>query len=61
MKAGDLVEVNTLEETAIILEEANTSWHGRIHKHVKTWEVMFADGSFSSEFETDLELIDENR
>ena len=61
MKAGDLVEVSILEETAIILEEASTGWHGRIHKHVKTWEVMFADGSFSNEFETDLELIDESR
>ncbi len=61
MKISDIVWVRILDETAIILEETDTRWHGRIHKHVKTWLVMFNDGTISDEFETDLELINESR
>ena len=61
MKGGDLVDVSILEETAIIIEEAGIRWHGRIHKHVKIWKVMFGDGSIDDEFETDLELLNESR
>ena len=59
MQVGDLVEVSVLEETAIIFEEAGTRWHGRIHRQVNVWDVMFGDGTISNEFETDLELINE--
>ena len=63
MKVGDLVEVSVLEEIeiAIILKDTSTRWNGRLHEHIKTWQVMFDDGSISDEFEIDLELVDENR
>ena len=63
MKVGDLVNVNVLydKEVAIILEDSDSRWNGRLHKNIKTWEVMFSDGSLSNEFEIDLELIDDNR
>ena len=61
MKVGNVVWVRILDESAIILEKCDTRWHGRIHQQVNTWDVMFGDGTTSNEFETDLELIDENR
>lgn len=64
MKTGDLVKVNILDEkeVAIILEDSgHHRWNGRLHENIRTWEIMFADGSFSNEFEIDLELINEDR
>ena len=63
MKVGDLVKVSILEEkeAAIIFEDAGARWNGRLHEHIKTWHVLFEDGSISDEFEIDLELINEGR
>ena len=63
MKVGDLVKVSILGEKqiAVIFEDSHTRWNGRLHNHIKTWKVLFDDGSIGDEFEIDLEFVNEGR